>query len=397
MDDPNSAENIVKKLISSIHSIEGRLVLIEQKFTEKIRNIDVKVSELEDLTKEFLGEDGDGLSGENEDSGLVSGTATPKPGGDAGDNGDDFFKAAERRKDNEKHAQFCPYMKEIGDDIYEPNRPDSSTDLRGFQFLRQYIYFIMHDEQFNMLAYTVFITVMLLIFISTVAYVLETVPPLKGEKIWEVLEVIVSIAFTVEYALRIIVVRNRLEYFIQPMNFVDFLAVIPFYMEKFFKYEGAVLRMIRVIRLARISRLRTSANVSEYIEVMKTTLEKTVKESFGMLTALLFLEVIVFSSLIYVCENGKHDPAIHGAYNEFNSIPAAAWWCVVTITTVGYGDMYPVTTIGKIIGMVTTFTGLIVMAIFVIIIGGNFEKIYKDYQRKKRKHKNAFKLQSRET
>jgi len=141
--------------------------------------------------------------------------------------------------------------------------------------------------------------------------------------------------------------------------------------------------MIRVIRLARISRLRASGSVSEYIEVLKTF-----RESFGMIFALISLEVIVFSSLIYVAESEADHS---GQGHQFVSIPACMWWTVVTITTVGYGDMYPVTISGKLIGTITTFTGLIVMAIFVIIIGGNFEKIYKDYQRKKRKHKNMVK------
>merc|ERR1711879_256484 len=97
----------------------------------------------------------------------------------------------------------------------------------------------------------------------------------------------------------------------------------------------------------------------------------------------------------YLCcgEWAPHD----GQGHDFMGIPGCMWWTVVTITTVGYGDMYPVTIPGKLIGTITTFTGLIVMAIFVIIIGGNFEKIYKDYQRKKRKHKNAQKARQTAT
>lgn len=383
MSAPEDPESIVKKLISSIHSIEGRIVLIEQKFTDKIRNIDGKVSELEDLTKEFLGEDDD----DNE----AGATETPKAGTDmeefAGREDEDFFKSTERKKDNEKHAKFCPYI--VPSPLVNAPEPVPVSELSGIPYIRQYIYFLFHDEKFNIVAWLIFIGVMILIFISTVAYVLETIPALETHKIWDVLEAFVSIAFTVEYLMRIIVVRNRLEYALVPLNMVDFLAVIPWYLEIGLGFNGAILRMIRVIRLARISRLRTSASVSEYIEVMKATLEKTAKESFGMLAALLFLEIIVFSSLIYVAEKDADHP---GQGNQFNSIPSSSWWCVVTITTVGYGDMFPTTTWGKIIGTVTTFTGLIVMAIFVIIIGGNFEKIYKDYQRKKRKHKHLQKL-----
>jgi len=376
-DAKHPTNDVLTQLIDSISNIESRIHIMDGNFMKKIGEIDAKVTELEDMTKEFLGEDDEAQAGDA--------TAGGAEGGEMGDEDEeeDFFKVAEKRKDNEKHVKFCPYIEKYNDNRgHQLVRPMPLSKLSGLRYARQYIYWTMHDESFSMLSYCIFMVVMIMILVSTCAYVLATIPDLEDWEGWALMETIVSLAFTVEYVLRVLVVRDRLHYCIEIMNFIDFLAVIPWWLELAFQTDGAVLRMIRVVRLARISRLRTSANVSEYIEVMKTTLVKTFKESFGMLSALLFLEVIVFSSLIYVAENGKDHP---GQSNGFTSIPYAMWWCVVTITTVGYGDMYPVSVAGKIIGCITTFTGLVVMAIFVIIIGGNFEKIYKDYQRRKRK------------
>merc|ERR1711972_698611 len=99
-------------------------------------------------------------------------------------------------------------------------------------------------------------------------------------------------------------------------NIVDFLAVVPFYVEELFAVDGAFLRVIRVFRLARLTRMRNSKNASEYIEVLNDALMETWRESAAMLS-LLLLEVLIFSSLIYAIENGEN-PDIY-------SVPAAMW------------------------------------------------------------------------
>ena len=85
---------------------------------------------------------------------------------------------------------------------------------------------------------------------------------------------------------------------------------------------------------------------------------------------MIFLEIIVFSSLVYVAEHGS---------GSFTSIPATSWWAFTTITTVGYGDMYPVSFIGRVIGVLCMFSGLLLIALPVIIIGANFQKQYAKY------------------
>jgi hypothetical protein len=99
------------------------------------------------------------------------------------------------------------------------------------------------------------------------------------------------------------------------------------------------------------------------------------------------LETIIFASLIFVTERGvKIDGNwinMAGDPTKFNSIPMAAYWCIVTMTTVGYGDQYPISIPGKIVGCITMFTGLLVIALPVIIVGGNFEQVYQDHRKSK--------------
>merc|ERR1712228_373488 len=93
---------------------------------------------------------------------------------------------------------------------------------------------------------------------------------------------------------------------------------------------------------------------------------------------MLAMEVSIFASLVYVVE--KDDTRGPGS---FENIPAAMYWGMVTITTVGYGDMYPVTGLGRFLGCLTMFTGLIVIACVVIMFGSNFEKAHDRFHDKK--------------
>merc|ERR1712173_55084 len=131
-------------------------------------------------------------------------------------------------------------------------------------------------------------------------------------------------------------------------------------------------------RLARLTRLRASPSVREFLEVLNETMKKTIHESLTMIFALVFFEVIIFSSLVYVAEQPHND--------NFFSIPNSAWWCIVTITCVGYGDMAPTSVFGQLLGTLTLLSGLIVMAIFVIICGSNFDQVYKKFRRMKKRH-----------
>lgn len=282
--------------------------------------------------------------------------------------GADLLFLMKAKKDN-AHRKYAPVPPEI---FYAEN-----ARINCVQRIREYIYFTMHDENYSTLSYFIFILVMALIMTSTVTFVLETIPSLRKAPVWDTFETVISIAFTVEYVLRIVNVRRPWAYFCEILNFIDFLAVMPYYLEQFLGIDGGFLRMIRVVRLTRLSRLRKSAMVSDNTEVLQNTLIKTMEAEFGVIFSLILLEVLVMSALIYAFERDDNP--------QFFSIPAAMWWCFVTITTVGYGDMAPSSAVGQIVGVLTALSGVVVVAIIIIIITSNFNAIYKDYTIAKRK------------
>jgi len=258
------------------------------------------------------------------------------------------------------------------------------------------VFLTMEDETYSLFSYLITITVMILIFVSTAAYVLQTLPAYEEDNIWNQIEWVVSVCFSIEYGIRILMSRDMWDYFIDLMNMIDFLAVIPFWIEWVSIQvtggsgggEGSLLRVIRVIRLARVVRLLKSKRFAEYLAIFSKTLQQSM-ESFGLLVTIVFLETIIFASLIFVTERGEKDEETglwirsDGYETDFKSIPEAAYWCIVTMTTVGYGDQYPISIPGKIVGCITMFTGLLVIALPVIIVGGNFEQVYQDHRKSK--------------
>jgi len=179
----------------------------------------------------------------------------------------------------------------------------------------------------------------------------------------------VTVLFTIEYLLRIITVKNRCRYLLKPMNVVDLLAVIPYYVEKVLpQLPSTSLRVLRIIRLARLGRLRNL--FSEYIEVMSRALWNAADEAGPMMLLMIMLEVVLFGASVYVFEKGNHKDG------TFESIPDTMWWAFVTMTTVGYGDLAPTTFLGRLLGIFCMFSGIVLMAICVIIIGGNFEQVH---------------------
>jgi len=249
------------------------------------------------------------------------------------------------------------------------------VQLRGIKWARQELFFILHDENYNVISFRVLAVIITLIVISTTFYILETVPSLSKtanqKYFWEVSELLITILFTIEYILRLIVVRNVLLYIFQPMNLVDLLSILPFYVEIVLPgLPSTSLRVLRVIRLARFGRMRHL--LSEYIEVMSTALRNAADEAGPMMTLMILVQVVLFGSIVYAFENGHHDDG------DFNSIPNTMWWAFVTITTVGYGDLSPVTVLGRTMGVFCMFSGIILMSICVIIIGGNFEQAHQN-------------------
>lgn len=165
--------------------------------------------------------------------------------------------------------------------------------------------------------------------------------------------------FTVEYILRVISLEKFKDIF-KPIMIVDFFAISPYYMS-FVTVNTVFLRVLRLFRLFRIAKL---ARYTIALELIKKAFLKHKDEI--VITAIFFLIGLTIASiLIYFAENQTGNKA-------FSSILSSFWGSVVTFTSVGYGDTYPVTTIGKFIGAFTAIMGIGLHALLIGVIGAAF-------------------------
>ncbi|VDO38726.1 unnamed protein product [Brugia timori] len=149
-----------------------------------------------------------------------------------------------------------------------------------------------------------------------------------------------------------------------------------------FRGLAMVMRVVRVMRVARIFKLaRYSSGLKSFGITVKTSLPE-----LSMLTLFLFTTVIFFSTLMYFAERDEPN-------TKFKSIPHAGWWCIVTMTTVGYGDYYPETLFGKLIASCASISGVLVLAFPITMIVENFSRNYdserKDFKRIQQKRRMA--------
>ncbi|KAL4002106.1 Ion transport family protein [Acanthocheilonema viteae] len=194
----------------------------------------------------------------------------------------------------------------------------------------------------------------------------------------ESIELVCIIWFTLEYFARFIVCARKKKFILEPLNIIDSLTIIPFYVEillstcgfgvhTFGDFRGLamVMRVVRIMRVARIFKLaRYSSGLKSFGLTVKTSLPE-----LSMLTLFLLTTVIFFSTLMYFAERDEPN-------TKFKSIPHAGWWCIVTMTTVGYGDYYPETLFGKLIASCASISGVLVLAFPITMIVENFSRNY---------------------
>lgn len=222
------------------------------------------------------------------------------------------------------------------------------------------------------------IAIIVLIVMNVLAVILETVPEVQASygALLRWFEWAPIAIFTVEYLLRIWSctasmqfhgpVWGRLRFMFSPYALIDLLAILPFYLPFVF----IDLRFLRAIRLLRIFRLLKIARYSESLKTFGRVFAVKKEELFIHLFMVGIL-MILASSLMYYIEHETQPEA-------FSSIPAAMWWAVAALTTVGYGDVYPVTALGKFLGMLIAILGIGLFAVPAGILGSGFvEEIQK--------------------
>lgn len=201
---------------------------------------------------------------------------------------------------------------------------------------------------------------MIAITLSVLAVMLESVPEIAashGDAL-RVTEWIFTIAFTVEYILRLISAKHWKSYAFSFFGVVDLLSTIPTYLQFFFP-GGQYLLVIRVLRLLRMFRILKMGRHLREADLFMAALRASRPKIIVFIFTILAL-VLVIGTVMYLIEGEEHG---------FDSIPQSVYWAIVTITTVGYGDISPVTWVGKLVASLSMLIGWSILAVPTGIVG----------------------------
>lgn len=245
-----------------------------------------------------------------------------------------------------------------------------------WQQLRQQTFDVLErDMPGDILADLVHFLLILLVLASVTGAVLATVPSLELHDKWwfKTGELTALFVFSVEYVVRIWVApehplrrhmppwRARLNYVVTPAAIIDLLAVAPALVGQFAPLDTQALLVLRLLRFLKLARYSSGFNAL-YLAVKR--------ERYALLACLVLLwtGVLLAATAMYIAERGAQP-------DKFGSIPEAMWWAITTLTTVGYGDVVPITTVGRMIGAITMVSGLIMLALPIAIVASSFSDV----------------------
>jgi potassium voltage-gated channel Shaker-related subfamily A protein len=293
---------------------------------------------------------------------------------------------------------------ELGEDAIEKYREDEGyikeeeKPLPENEFQKK-VWLLFEYPESSMAARLCAIFSVTIILLSIVIFCLETLPEFKhyrlvngtingtGDTIQEddipkfnepffIIETTCIIWFTSELLVRFASCPDKLIFFKNIMNLIDIVAIIPYFItlgtviadESKSNNQAMSLAILRVIRLVRVFRIFKLSRHSKGLQILGQTLKASMRE-LGLLIFFLFIGVILFSSAVYFAEADSK-------VSQFKSIPDAFWWAVVTMTTVGYGDMRPIGVWGKLVGSLCAIAGVLTIALPVPVIVSNFNYFY---------------------
>ncbi|XP_053102976.1 potassium voltage-gated channel subfamily C member 4 isoform X2 [Hemicordylus capensis] len=221
---------------------------------------------------------------------------------------------------------------------------------------------------------------------------------METEPILTYIEGVCVLWFTLEFLVRIVCCPDKLVFVKNLLNIIDFVAILPFYLEVGLsglssKAARDVLGFLRVVRFVRILRIFKLTRHFVGLRVLGHTLRASTNE-FLLLIIFLALGVLIFATMIYYAERigAKPSDPRGSEHTHFKNIPIGFWWAVVTMTTLGYGDMYPKTWSGMLVGALCALAGVLTIAMPVPVIVNNFGMYYslamakQKLPKKKKKH-----------
>ena len=263
------------------------------------------------------------------------------------------------------------------------------------------------------LANIVTVWIVLLVVVSSITAVIETLPSLRQETtIWEGLEWFFQINFTVELVAKLISCPALDEFFLTGKNWIDIVVVLPFWFEQLYNLFSDAsmpnLTFVRLLRLGKGLRLVKLGRFSSGVELLTNAIANSV-DALQLFLIILFISVVACSSMMFYLEKSTyHDGVYHRAYDRgfeedgmlelvtpscwyanytglnttrwdcirakspLQSIPHSAWFCMVSLMTVGFGDVIPITYMGQVAASVTVLVGIITLVLPLSIIQSSF-------------------------
>lgn len=261
---------------------------------------------------------------------------------------------------------------------------------------------IMFSYLFQVYGISSFFFVML----SILGFCLETLPKLRPKGIpkvanttskcdgslqdqmlqWEpnkflnVIDIVCTVFFTLELICRFTFAPNKLKFLRSPMNIIDMLALVPLYVqfvlneidiEYCYLSERLIFEVMFILRIIRMFRIFHLVKHYQALKILVCALRASIQE-FLMLSIFLIIGMLVFASMIYYAER---EDAVNPS-KTFTTIPVGFWWAIITMTTVGYGDVYPKTSLGYIVGAGCAVCGVLMVALTIPVISNNFTLFY---------------------
>lgn len=220
-----------------------------------------------------------------------------------------------------------------------------------------------------------------LILVNTILVILETVESIYGEYrlLFNGVEIVSVVIFSVEYVLRVWICTEvekyrhpffgRMKYILSAGALIDLLAVLPFYLPLFISLDLRFIRVLRLFRFFRFFKLGRYLNASKVIR----NVFKSKKEELVLSFIITMFLIIIASTVMYYAEHDAQP-------DKFTSIPETMWWSVATLTTVGYGDEYPITGVGKFLTACISILGIGMFALPAGILASGFSAEVKKFK-----------------
>ncbi|XP_014668042.1 PREDICTED: LOW QUALITY PROTEIN: potassium voltage-gated channel subfamily A member 1-like [Priapulus caudatus] len=279
---------------------------------------------------------------------------------------------------------------QLGEHVYERFREEEGfikeeTPPMPQSHVQKTLWRLFEYPETSMAATIIAIVSVIFILTSIAAFIIETWPPFPekykdntvlADNPFFIVESTCIAWFTVEFIVRFICSPFKLPFLFSFLNIVDIVAIVPYYITVFLwavadgsSNQASNLAILRVFRLIRVFRVLKLSRHASGLQVLGKTISSSVKE-LAMLTFISYsISVILYGAAIYFAEHEENE-------EMFASIPHSFWWALITMTTVGYGDAYPITGWGKLVGALCAITGVLSIALPVPVIVSNFSYYY---------------------